>query len=133
MLSCLILSDGQVAAAYRHACEKIVGESENLYTIECDNRTPKMLHENIVNLIESKNLKDGLFILVSLRGDSCWNVAAHIVKKYEKVELISGLNLSLILSFVTKNRQYNFEDFGEVLAKDAARGICRLAQKALRI
>jgi mannose/fructose-specific phosphotransferase system component IIA len=127
MLSCLILSHGSVAEAYVEASNKILGECESLYTLGCDDLPPKRLHDEIAHLIEEKNLRDGLFILVSLRGGSCWNVAAAISREYDKIELLSGLNLSQVLCFATKNSQYAFEDFGEVLLKDGIRGVTRLS------
>ncbi|MFQ5753469.1 MAG: PTS sugar transporter subunit IIA [bacterium] len=126
MVSCLVLSHGKVAQAYMEASKQIIGECKNLYTLSCDGLTPKILYDSITHLIESKNLKDGLFILVSLKGGTCWNVAARIAKEYEKIELISGINLSIILSFVTKSPQYRFEELGDILFNDGIRGICRL-------
>ncbi len=127
MISCLVLSHGKVAEAHVEACGRILGECNNLYTLGCDDLTPKALCENITHLIETRNLKDGLFIFVSLRGGSCWNAAARVAREYDKVELISGLNLPLVLSFVSKNAKYSFEDLGDVLMHDANRGIARLA------
>lgn len=126
MLSCLVLSHGKVAEAHAEACARILGECNHLFTLGCDDLTPKALYENITHLIETRNLKDGLFVFVSLRGGSCWNAAVRVAREYDKVELISGLNLPLILSFVSKNARYSFEDFGDVLMHDANRGITRL-------
>ncbi|MCG8605241.1 hypothetical protein MJD09_09610 [bacterium] len=123
----MILSHGSVAEAYLEASRKILGECKNLYTLACDNLSPKQLHDEITHLIDEENLRDGLFILVSLRGGSCWNVAAAISREYDKVELLSGLNLSQVLCFATKNTQYSFEDFGEVLLQDGIRGVTRLS------
>ena len=125
MIGCLILSHGQIAQAFLGACKRISGDTERLYTIECDGLAPKALLEKIENLIETENLKDGLFILVSLRGGSYWNAAAKLALKYDKIELISGLNLSQVLSFITKKNKYSFEKLAEVLYQDGLRGIAR--------
>lgn len=115
-----------MAQALLDACKQIIGECNNVYALSCRGLTPKGIYDNITHLIESKNLKDGLFIFVSLRGGSCWNAASRILRERGKVELISGLNLSIILSFVTKSKQYSFEELGEVLVRDGMRGITRL-------
>ncbi|MFQ5824638.1 MAG: PTS sugar transporter subunit IIA [bacterium] len=126
MVSCIVLSHGQVAQALLDACKQIIGECNNVYALNCEGLNPKGIYEKITHLIESKNLTDGLFLLVSLRGGSCWNAVAKIVREREKVELISGLNLSIILSFITKRKQYSFEELSEVLVRDGKRGISRL-------
>ena len=125
MVGCLILSHGQIAQAFVDACKKISGDADNLYTLKCDGLAPKALLEKIENLIETEDLKDGLFILVSLRGGSYWNAAARLAQKYDKIEIISGLNLSQVLSFITKKNKYSFEKLAEVLYQDGLRGITR--------
>lgn len=129
MISCIVLSHGQVAQAIVDASEEIVGECSNLYAVHCDGLSPKALYEKLTHLIESEKLKDGLFILVCLRGGSCWNVAVKVVQKWPKVEVISGLNLSIVLSFITKRNQYSFDELSEVLVKDAIRGVSRVNLK----
>jgi mannose/fructose/sorbose-specific phosphotransferase system IIA component len=126
MVGCIVLSHGQVAQALLDACKQILGECDNVYALNCKGLNPKGIYDNITHLIESKNLRDGLFILVSLRGGSCWNAACKILKEREKVQLISGLNLSIILSFVTKSKECSFEELGEILVRDGIRGITRL-------
>lgn len=125
MVSCLVISHGNIAQAFVDASKHIVGECEHLYTLNCEELSPKQLQQKIAHLIESKELKDGLFILVSLKGGSCWNAAVRVAKEFDKVELISGLNLSIILSFITKGEKYGFEELGEILRNDGIRGISR--------
>ncbi len=129
MTTCLAISHGQIAQAFLDAAKQITGECD-IYSLNCDRDTPKALYDKITHLIESENLKGGLFILVSLRGGSCWNAAAKAAKKYEKVELISGLNLSIVLSFITKREHFGFKELAEVLLKDGVRGISRLKLKS---
>ncbi len=129
MIGCIVLSHGQVAQALIDACKQILGECKNVYALNCEGLTPKGIYDNITHLIESENLKDGLFILVGLRGGSCWNAAARILRERQKVQLISGMNLSIIISFVTKSNQYSFEELGEILVQDGKRGITRFTIK----
>jgi len=126
MPTCLAISHGQIAQAFLDAAKQITGECSDIYCLNCDRDTPKALYDKITHLIESENLKDGLFILVCLRGGSCWNAAAKVAKEYEKVELISGLNLSIVLSFITKRKHCGFKELTDVLLKDGVRGISRL-------
>ena len=130
MVSCLVISHGQIAQVFLDAAKQITGECGELYRLDCDRDTPKALYDKITHLIESENLETGLFILVSLRGGSCWNAAAKVAKEYEMVELISGLNLSIVLSFITKREHYGFDEFAEVLLEDGVRGISRFKLKS---
>ncbi|NIR49790.1 PTS sugar transporter subunit IIA [candidate division KSB1 bacterium] len=129
MIGCLILSHGDVAQAYLDAVRQIIGECEHVYAMNCQHLTPKLLYDEIAHLLDSKDLEDGLFIFVSLRGGTCWNVAARIANQYGKVEVLSGINLSIVLSFVSKRDHYRFEEFGEVLLADGMRAISRSKHK----
>jgi len=130
MVACLVISHGKIAQASLDAAIQITGDCSGLYSLDCDLDTPKTLYNKITHLIESENLKGGLYILVSLRGGSCWNVAAKVAKEYEKVEVLSGLNLSIVLSFITKKEHCDFKELAEVLLKDGVRGISRLKLKS---
>jgi mannose/fructose/sorbose-specific phosphotransferase system IIA component len=130
MVACIVLSHGKVAQALVDASKKIIGECSHLYAVSCEGLNPKTLYEEVTRLIESEDLNDGLFIVVGLRGGSCWNVAAKVVQNREKVELISGLNLPMVLSFITKRNQYSFEELGEVLMRDGIRGISKFNSKS---
>lgn len=126
MNACIVLSHGKIAEAILEACNKIAGETDHIFALNCEGQSPKALLDRLVHLIETENLRDGLFIFVSLKGGSCWNAAARIVKEFDKVQLISGLNLPVVLSFILKRDKYSFEELGEVLVKDAVRGINRM-------
>lgn len=128
MTGCLVLSHGGLAQAIIEASQRIVGECDQLFCIECANLAPPEVHNEIVRLIEDQHLADGLIILVGLRGGSYWQAAARIAHQYEFVEVISGFNLATILSFVTKRNQYPFADLVDVLAQDAIRGVTRLVK-----
>ncbi|MFQ5707398.1 MAG: PTS sugar transporter subunit IIA [bacterium] len=130
-MHCLILSHGNVAISLVNAVKQILGECENLYAIDCADLSPQALFEKICRLIEMEKLRNGLFILVGLKGGSCWNVASRVVKEKPKIEVISGVNLPMVLAFVSKKDQYPLEEFGEVLVRDGMRGIARLTRSTL--
>ncbi len=126
MVGCLVISHGKIAQAYIDVCKQVVGTSDSVFTLDCSKLTAKDLYKEMLSLLEREKLSDGLIILVSLRGGSCWNVAAKISKEYPNVEVISGLNLPLILSFLTKKDKYKFSELKEIVYKDGLRGISRV-------
>jgi len=103
-----------------------VGESPNLFALDCDNLATPQLYEKIAHLIESEDLKDGLIVLVCLRGGTCWNVAARIARDFPKVVVLSGVNLSLVLSFVTKHNKFTFDELASILLEDGRRAISQI-------
>jgi len=126
MVGCLVISHGRIAQAFIDACKQITGNNECLYSIDCNQLTPKALYREIADLIEREKLHDGLLILVCLRGGSCWNVAAKIANEYPNVEVMSGLNLSFLLSFITKKEKYPFHQLKDIVFQDGFRGMTRM-------
>jgi mannose/fructose-specific phosphotransferase system component IIA len=132
MKACLLLSHGNIAQALLDASRKIVGECQNIYALDCDNIATDLVYENIAHLIKNENLIDGLFILVCLRGGTGWNVAARIARDFPNVLVMSGMNLSILLSFITKHSKFGFEELATILLEDGKRGISQLSQPAPR-
>lgn len=130
MVGCLLISHGNIAQALLEASRKIAGECPNLFALDCHDLSTDILYEKIAQLIESENLKDGLFILVCLRGGTCWNVAARIARDFKKVAVISGVNLSIVLSFITKQNKFTFDELSNVLLDDGRRAISQFSQPA---
>jgi len=126
MVGCLVLSHGKVAQSMLDAARGIVGECEQVFTLTAHELSVRQIRNKIATLIESRNLHDGLFILVSLPGGSFWNAALHISKEFKKIHVISGINLSVLLSFITKHKKYKFEELGQVMLQDGQRAITML-------
>lgn len=131
MYSCLLISHGRVAESLISATEQILGECKNLYALDCGGYSTQALCGEILNFIDTHELPDGLFILVGLRGGSCWNAAATIITQRPNIELISGMNLPMILTFITKRGQYRFEEFADVLVEYGTTGITRFVLEKL--
>ena len=123
MAACLVLGHGNLAQALVDASIRITGDCEQIYTLPSSDYAARQLQAEIANLIESKNLTSGLYIFVCLKGGSYWNAAVRIAREYKNVKVISGVNLPLILSFITKRNDYSFDELEKILIKDTIRGI----------
>jgi len=126
MVGCLVLSHGKVAQAMIDATRGIVGECEQLFTLTVQDLSVREIHKRIAAVIEKHDLQDGLFILVGLPGGSFSNAALHIAREFEKIHVISGVNLSVLISFITKHKKYNFEELGQVMLQDGQRALTML-------
>ncbi len=125
MAACLVLSHGNIAQATVDASRQIVGVCDRIFALEGREMAPRELHQAISKVVESHECEDGLFILVGLRGGSYWHSAARIARQHENVEVISGFNLSMVLSFITKADTLTFHKLREAMIQDAMRSIGR--------
>lgn len=102
MLNTIILaSHGELAQGLKHTTEMIVGETNNIYALSAyrdeDKPIEKQL-EPLINTIDTHHL----FILTDILGGSVNNEMLSIVKKYPEIQLITGMNLPLVISIATQ-------------------------------
>jgi PTS system mannose-specific IIA component len=122
MIGCLVISHGSVARSLVDASEQIVGKCDCLYSLSSDGLTLKNLKIAISDLIE-RQFHDGLIILVCLQGGSGWNVCRAVANERDNTAIISGANLPMVLSFVTKRKQLSLQELADAMVSDGSRGI----------
>ena len=123
MIKGVLLSHGQIAQAVFEAAQRILGDIEGIQMLSVTSLSAVDIYQRLESAIREIEAKDGVVILVSLKGGSGWNAAAKLAKTNAKIEVVSGLNLPMFLSFVTKRDKIPFSELTETLCKDAIRGI----------
>jgi len=125
-IACLVVSHGDIASRFVAASAKIAGKCDDVHYLAEKDYSPSKLREELMTMLHSELSSDGLFIFVSLKGGSYWNCAMRLAKEFPgKVTVFSGLNLSMLLSFITKKHKYSFVELAEVIISDAIRGITK--------
>lgn len=102
MFQILLISHGDLAKEMLGACEMILGSQEGVHTLGLRSGTDldgfgALLREQM-DKIDSD---DGVLVFADLYGGTPCNAAVlNILSRYEKAELISGMNLSMVLEAV---------------------------------
>ncbi len=120
---CLVMTHGKIASALIDASKKIIGNCEHLFTLPTENSGPEQLAENITAFIEKNKMAAGIFFLVCIRGGSYWNAAIRASREFGNVKILAGVNLPMILSYVTNRNKLDFEELSDVLYNDAKCGV----------
>ena len=66
---------------------------------------------------------DGIIIMACLRGGSSWNVSAAVTRDLPKVRLISGVNLAMLLTFLTKRDLLPLDELVQKMKSEAIKGV----------
>ena len=122
MVTGIIICHRLLAFELVNAVQKILGHTEYVYAFSNDNLAPQIIYENIIDVIK-KNNANKIIAMVDLRGGSCWTVAKMITREFPQMKVISGVNVPMLISFLTKRDKLSFEELPEVLNTDAHRGI----------
>lgn len=122
MIGGIILTHGPIAQALIKAAEEILGKVTNIYGFSTSDLSMEAISQRMDEIFSKKDWTKETLIFVSLKGGSCWN-AALMKKQHPNIEVISGVNLSMILSFLTKRHQYTLAELAIIVRDDGIKGI----------
>lgn len=126
MIGGLIVTHGPMAPALIKAAETILGQVTQVYGFSTTDLSIHDILENIDRIIKEDDWPDETLVLVSLKGGSCWNAAVMASKQHDNIEVISGVNLSMLLSFLTKRNSHSLTELAALVLEDGKRGIDKL-------
>ena len=126
MIGGIIVTHGPMAHPLIEAAETILGPVDNIKAISTTQFSLKEIVSEIEKIIASEDWNDGIIIMTSLRGGSCWNSAALASKNHDRVEVVSGVNLPMTISFLTKRDSLPLPELADTLVRDGIRGIVKL-------
>ncbi len=127
MIGGIILTHGTIGEALLDAASSILGEIDNAYALSTAKLSMQRLNSRLNQILAEHNWSDGAIIMVSLMGGSCWNSAVAVARQYPHVAVVSGVNLSMLLSFFTKRDRYSLVELAEIIREDGIRGIAKFA------
>ena len=128
MIGAIILTHGLIASATLEAAETIMGKTDNIYTLSTTGFSLKGLADKLVEIISASKWEHGVVIMVSLKGGTCWNAAVIAARKLSDVEVMSGVNLTMLVSFIAKRNRFGLSELTDAIYNDAKKGIDRLLQ-----
>ena len=114
MISVIIGTHGMFSEEILKSAEMIFGKQENVSTVTfkpgegVDN-----LVEKYNKLISELDCKDGVLFMVDLFGGSPFNAASIIAMKNDNMEIVTGVNLPMILESLGSR---DFSSLSELLA-----------------
>lgn len=119
----LLICHKNLAFELVETAQSILGHHDNLYPFSNETDAPAQLLKRIKDFIDSLENPSEIVIMVDLRGGNCWSVSRMLCYSNPEYHLISGVNLPMVLSFLSKRDTLPFEELVRVLAEDAHRGI----------
>ena len=123
MIGGIILTHGPMAQALIKAAETILGKTTYIYGFSTTDLSIQSILEKISTILTDSEWPGETLILVSLKGGSCWNAAVTSKKTHQNIEVISGVNLSMVLSFLTKRDSHQLQKLATLVLEDGIRGI----------
>ena len=123
MIACALVTHGPVADALTEAARSIIGDVKGVHSVSVSPLSLEEIHRRLKKIAERKDCKDGLIIMATLKGGSCWNAARKIALEYPNVRVLSGVNLPMLLSLLTKRDRLALDQLAEAVCRDGVSGI----------
>ncbi len=105
MINILILSHCELTKELIKTAEVIAGRQDNLFYLDQDIRKENLssLQNKISEILQKINSEKGTLILTDMLGGTPCNAAVLLTKIYN-IEIITGVNLPMILSAIFASR-----------------------------
>ena len=99
MYNILIVSHGDIAKGYLNTAEMIMGEVENVMAIGIQSGEGTTDYgDKVFKVANELYTEDGLLVLADLYGGTPCNISiSRILSYFEKVQIIAGFNLPILL------------------------------------
>ncbi len=123
----ILITHGPIGDAIIQATCTILGIDDGLHALDVTEMSIEEITERLKSIINSPERQEqGVIVMASLLGGSCWNVSAAVAKEAQNVEVVSGVNLPMVLSFMTKREQMPVKELAQVLVNDGHRSVTKL-------
>ena len=119
MIKGIIVGHQEIGSVLHRAIECISGQCENLFYFTNNGLSTDELSADIAK--SCGDCSDGAIIFVDMFGGSCWRAAKKA--GLPKFKILSGLNLPMLLSFISKRESYPLEELSTIIEYDGKRGI----------
>lgn len=106
MIQFIVATHGKFAEGIKTSIELIIGNIDNLEILNCYMTQNFNLKEE-VEFILKKYLKEELVVLTDIFGGSVNNEFLENISNYKNLNIVSGVNLPLILTLIEKQNDYD--------------------------
>lgn len=133
MINILILSHCELTKELIKTAEVIAGKQENLFYIDQDIKNENLvsLQAKISEILDKISNEKGTLILTDMLGGTPCNASVLLTKKYN-IEVLTGVNLPMILSAVFASRAVNTaKELADKVLADGQKSIVNAKQLLL--
>ncbi len=115
MIGAVIVTHGRLADCLVEVAESITGKLENIRVVSVKNSdTTENIRGLLSAAIKEINTGDGVLIFTDMFGGTPTNIALSLIEEGQ-VDVITGVNLPIILKFVTHRNDKLIPELAQIL------------------
>ena len=121
----VVVSHGQLANELLSAAETVVGPVEHIYAVSIGwHDDVEMAKDEIDRVIRQADQGNGVLVMTDMFGGTPTNISAMFLKANE-VEIVTGVNLPMIIKFATADREIPINDLAREVEEQGKQSIYR--------
>jgi len=129
MVGIIVVSHGNMAEGMLDAARMIVGEMEGIVAVSLrEEDAVENLMERISSAISGVDTGDGVLILVDVFGASPFNASSRLAMVRDKIEVISGVNLPMLLEIAIQHVDEDLDSLVQITLDAGSSSIRTLSQ-----
>jgi len=121
-MEAVLVTHGELGFSLKKTLEGLIGPQEGFFVFSNSGLGITQMKENLKELVDKTNSKEGIFVFVDLFGGSCWQAAKFSSLGKPKVALFSGVSLPMLISFFSKRGNLNFQELFETVKQGGEKG-----------
>ncbi len=123
MVGGVIIAHGQLAESLLKAAEDITGKVKNVRTVSVgQGEATEKISQRLEAAIKGVKKNDGVIIFTDMFGGSPTNIALSTLKEGE-VEILTGVNLPVLLKFLNYRSEMKFAELVRKLKEHGQKSI----------
>ena len=121
----VVVSHGQLANELLSAAETVIGPLEHILAVSIGwHDDVEIAKDEIARAIKQVDQGSGVVVLTDMFGGTPTNISAMFFKENE-VEIVTGVNLPMIIRFATINREMGLNELAKEIEEQGKQSIHR--------
>lgn len=130
MIGCVIVAHGNIGSELLAVLMDICGKQDQMTSLGVDQKDdPKERRQDLAKKIKAVDRGDGVILFTDLFGGTPSNLALSVASE-EKVEVIAGVNLPMLIEFERKRSQCGLKELSSAI-QEAGRKQIQVASALL--
>ena len=116
MVTAIVVTHGRLAEEFVATARKIFGNFSGVHALSNEDRTPQALASELEAIVDAGGPDEAFIIFVDFLFGSCGHATMAVERRYRNVRVVSGVNLPMLLAFLNKRNDVNFDRLPSELA-----------------
>lgn len=130
MIGILLITHGEFGKELIRSAISIVGEQERVDSmILPSTEGVEVLKDRLMKKVDELN-GDGVLIFVDMPGSTAYNLAREAFKSRDNVEIISGVNLPMLTTALTRRKDFTLKEIVEKIIETGKKSIINAKEGA---